>query len=115
MEGGLGNAQSVTKDSFEHKNLLEAPQWTYPRHIPGFKIPEVMFSGHHKNIKEFLYYMSLLTTAIKRPDLLKSNKKIKKDIHLALKMGEKLTKQELKACGLSLGDLKSVNHLFFNV
>ena len=66
-------------------NLLEAPQWTHPRQLPGFKIPEVMFSGHHKNIKEFLYYLSVLTTAIKRPDLLISNEKVKKDFLSAIK------------------------------
>ena len=99
IKGALGNESSAVNESFEQKQLLEAPQWTRPREISGYKIPEIVLSGHHKNIKQFQYLMSLLITAIKRPDLL-SNNAIKKDLSEAINMAESLSEEELKSCGL---------------
>ena len=100
MKGTLGNESSVSEESFEHQNLLEEPQWTRPRDIKGYQIPEVILSGHHKNIENFRYLISILVTAVKRPDLLK-NSSARKDLPKAIKMAESLSPEELKACGLS--------------
>ena len=107
VKGALGNESSVSEESFEHQNLLEAPQWTRPRDIKGYQIPEVILSGHHKNIENFRYLISILVTAIRRPDLLKSIS-TKKDLPKALKMAESLSLEELKACGLDRRSLEAL-------
>ena len=66
----LGNAQSFEDESFEN-NLLEYPQYTRPVEWEGKKVPEVLLSGHHKNIENWRKEQSLKITSEKRPDLLK--------------------------------------------
>ena len=100
IEGALGNEHSANQESFENQNLLEAPQWTRPRDIAGYQIPKVMLSGHHENIKEFQYHLSLVMTAVKRPDLLKTSP-AKKDLKTAIQSIRTLSPAELQACGLS--------------
>lgn len=107
IKGALGNESSVSEESFEHQSLLEAPQWTRPRDIKGYQIPEIILSGHHKNIEKFRYLISILVTAIKRPDLLKDSS-TKKDLPKALKMAESLSEDELKACGLNRRNLQTL-------
>lgn len=105
IRGALGNESSVSEESFEHQSLLEAPQWTRPRDIKGYQIPEVILSGHHKNIKNFRYLMSILLTVIKRPDLLHGDF-LRKGLPKAVKAAESLSDEELKACGLNRGNLE---------
>ena len=45
----IGNAQSVTSDSF-YDGLLDYPHYTRPPEFRGMTVPEVLLSGHHKNI-----------------------------------------------------------------
>lgn len=99
LKGALGNQVSIKEESFEQDNLLESPQWTRPRDIKGQKIPEVILSGHHKDIKHFRYLMSLLITALKKPRLLTPQHT--KNLAKALEMATNLSELELKACGLS--------------
>ena len=100
IKGALGNDSSARAESFENAGLLEAPQWTRPREIKGCKIPEVILSGHHKNIERFRFLLSLAVTAIKRPDLLKEGADVKA-LPEALQVLRSLTAEELKACGLT--------------
>lgn len=100
IKGALGNESSSIKESFEHHKLLEAPQWTRPRDIRGYRVPEVILSGHHENIEEFRYLISVLITAVKRPDLLEKSS-ARKDLSKAIKMAKSFSRKELKACGLS--------------
>lgn len=55
--GICGNALSIEEDSFavdsEYENLMEYPQFTRPEIWNEIKVPEVLLSGHHKNIKEW--------------------------------------------------------------
>ena len=55
----------------ESNNLLEYPQYTRPEEFHGQKVPEVLLSGHHENIKKWREQQSLEITRQKRPDLLK--------------------------------------------
>ncbi|MDE0118860.1 MAG: tRNA (guanosine(37)-N1)-methyltransferase TrmD [Bdellovibrionales bacterium] len=105
IKGALGNELSYLNESFEQDHLLEAPQWTRPKDIPGYEIPKVMLSGHHKNIKNFQYLISILITAVKRPDLLIADK-VQQDLPKAIKMAEVLSEEELKACGLNMEHLQ---------
>lgn len=65
----LGNEDSFMDESFSN-NLLEHPQYTRPFEFENMKVPEVLLSGHHKNIQIWKKRQSLINTAKKRPDLL---------------------------------------------
>lgn len=67
---GVLNEDSTKEESFSNK-LLEYPQYTRPEEFRGKRVPEVLISGHHKNIKEWREEKSLEVTKKKRPDLLK--------------------------------------------
>lgn len=68
IEGVLNN-ESVEEESFSN-GLLEYPQYTRPETFMDLKVPEVLISGHHKNIEKWRYEKSLERTKLKRPDLL---------------------------------------------
>jgi tRNA (guanine37-N1)-methyltransferase len=59
---------------------LEYPQYTRPEEFMGEKIPEVLLSGHHKNIEKWKHEKSLEITAKKRPELLKTASLTAEDI-----------------------------------
>ena len=67
---GVLNDESTKEESFSNK-LLEYPQYTRPEEFRGRKVPEVLISGHHENIKKWREQKSLEITKLKRPDLLK--------------------------------------------
>lgn len=67
---GVLNEESIKEESFSNK-LLEYPQYTRPEEFRGKKVPEVLISGHHENIKKWREEKSLEITKNKRPDLLK--------------------------------------------
>ena len=104
IPGVMGNEISAERESFEGLGLLESPQWTRPREIKGHKIPEVILSGHHGKTEEFRFYVSLVLTALNRPDLL--NSALKKDLPVALKYLKALCPEELRALGLKKTDLE---------
>ena len=69
IPGVVGDENSVLEESFE-ENRLEYPQYTKPREFRGLKVPDVLFSGHHKRIQDWQFKESLRKTAAMRPDLL---------------------------------------------
>ena len=73
LPGVLGNEASAETDSFT-SDLLEYPQYTRPESFRGWQVPEVLISGHHKNIVEWRRKESLKRTHNRRPDLLKKAK-----------------------------------------
>lgn len=72
---GVLKEESTKEESFSNE-LLEYPQYTRPEVFRGKKVPEVLLSGHHENIKKWRQERSLEITKQKRPDLLK---KVKED------------------------------------
>jgi tRNA (guanine37-N1)-methyltransferase len=50
--------------------LLEYPQYSRPEEWRGRRVPEVLLSGHHKNIEAWRRQQSILRTRERRPDLL---------------------------------------------
>lgn len=70
LPGVLGNEQSPVTDSFS-TGLLEYPQYTRPPEFRGWKVPDVLLSGHHGNIAKWRREQSLYRTWKRRPDLLK--------------------------------------------
>lgn len=65
-------------DSFQN-GLLEYPQYTKPRIFDNKEVPEVLISGHHKNIEDYRLEQSIIKTAKQRPELLE-NKNLEKKI-----------------------------------
>lgn len=72
VEGVLRN-ESIKEESFSN-GLLEYPQYTRPEVFLNKKVPEVLLSGHHENIKKWREEQSLKVTKQKRPDLLENRK-----------------------------------------
>ena len=73
VPGVLANEEAYTEES-HYNGLLEYPQYTRPPEFMGRKVPEVLLSGHHKNITEWRREQSILRTKQKRPDLLGEDK-----------------------------------------
>ena len=69
IPGVVGDENSIIEESFEG-NRLEHPQYTKPREFRGFKVPEVLLSGHHRKIQDWQRKEALKKTAAIRPDLL---------------------------------------------
>lgn len=53
-----------------YDGLLEYPQYTKPQIWRGVEIPEVLYSGHHENIRKWRRRQSIVETAQKRPDMI---------------------------------------------
>ena len=51
--------------------ILEAPQYTRPPEFMGKKVPDVLLSGNHEQIRKWREEQALAATAERRPDLLK--------------------------------------------
>ena len=67
---GVLKEDSIQEESFTN-GLLEYPQYTRPEVFLGKRVPEVLLSGHHENIKEWRKNQSIINTYLKRPDLLR--------------------------------------------
>lgn len=65
----LGSEQSTDEESFS-AGTLEYPQYTRPQEFMGLRVPEVLISGNHAEIREWRRKESLRITAERRPDLL---------------------------------------------
>ena len=77
LPGAIGDEQSALADSFQD-NLLAAPVYTRPAEYKGWKVPDVLLSGHEAKIKEWEFQQSLERTKRLRPDLLRKNDSKKK-------------------------------------
>ena len=69
IPGAIGDEQSALSDSFQD-NLLAPPVYTRPAEYKGWKVPEILLSGHQAKIEEWLYEESVRHTMERRPDLL---------------------------------------------
>lgn len=70
IPGVLNDIESALTDSFQD-NLLAAPVYTRPSDFNGWKVPDILLSGHEEKIQEWRLQQSLKKTEQKRPDLLK--------------------------------------------
>ncbi len=69
LPGVLSDETSALTDSFQD-NLLAPPVYTRPADFEGWKVPDVLLSGHEANIAEWRFQQSLERTKARRPDLL---------------------------------------------
>jgi tRNA (guanine37-N1)-methyltransferase len=68
IPGVLSSSESFTEESF-YNGLLEHPQYTRPETFENQKVPDILLSGHHENIRKWRRTQSLLITKDKRPDM----------------------------------------------
>lgn len=66
---GVISAESLEVESF-NDGLMDYPNYTRPEEFRGMRVPEVLLSGHHKNIENYRYEQQLEMTKTRRPDLL---------------------------------------------
>ena len=69
VPGVLGNAESASQDSHA-TGLLEHPHYTRPAEYRDWRVPDVLLSGHHREIERWRRKESLRRTRTRRPDLL---------------------------------------------
>ena len=70
LPGAIGDEQSALSDSFQD-NLLAPPVYTRPADYKGWRVPDILLSGHQAKIDEWRYDMAVERTRRLRPDLLK--------------------------------------------
>ncbi|MGL4849061.1 MAG: tRNA (guanosine(37)-N1)-methyltransferase TrmD [Clostridium sp.] len=76
--GVLGKDESFMDESFSD-GALEYPQYTRPEVFEGEKVPDVLLSGHHENIRKWRRVKSLEITEERRPDLYEKIELTKED------------------------------------
>ena len=69
IPGAIGDEQSALSDSFQD-NLLAPPVYTRPADYNGWRVPDILLSGHEAKIAEWRQEQSLERTRRLRPDLL---------------------------------------------
>jgi len=68
IPGVLGDETSALSDSFQF-GLLDAPAYTRPRVFENMEVPEILTSGNHAKIEEWLLNQMIEKTKKRRPDL----------------------------------------------
>ena len=69
VAGVIGDEQSVAADSFS-RGLLDFPQYTRPAEVAGHRVPDVLLSGNHAEIRKWRKREAVARTLARRPDLL---------------------------------------------
>lgn len=72
LPGVLGNEQSLEMESFEG-GMLEHPQYTRPAEFQGLKVPDILLSGNHQEIKRWRREQAVKKTKGLRPELLEAD------------------------------------------
>jgi tRNA (guanine37-N1)-methyltransferase len=75
LPGVLGNEDSTVNESFSEAARLDCPQYTRPADFRGWKVPEVLLSGNHAEIRRWRQQAALEKTARQRPDLVRYSDK----------------------------------------
>ena len=69
IPGVVGNEESIELDSITNK-MLKYPVYTKPKIFRGIEVPDILFSGNHKEISDWRHKKSYENTKKKRPDLI---------------------------------------------
>jgi tRNA (guanine37-N1)-methyltransferase len=71
IPGVVGDEQSIAEDSFA-RGLLDFPHYTRPAEFAGLRVPDVLLSGHHADVRRWRRKTALERTLDRRPDLMES-------------------------------------------
>jgi tRNA (guanine37-N1)-methyltransferase len=91
IPGVLGGDQAAEKDSFSD-GLLEHAHYTRPRIFEGREVPEILLSGHHREIEKWRLESSLMRTLLKRSDLLQKKALDRQEIEILNKWHREIKK-----------------------
>lgn len=69
IPGAIGDEQSALSDSFQD-NLLAPPVYTRPAEYKGWRVPDILLSGHQAKVDEWNHQQAVDRTRLLRPDLL---------------------------------------------
>ena len=69
VPGVVGDTRSVEEDSFS-RGLLDYPHYTRPSEFSGEKVPDVLMSGHHEQVRRWRKKTAIQRTLERRPELL---------------------------------------------
>ncbi len=83
IPGAVGGEQTLDEESFT-EGLLEYPQYTRPRNFRGMEAPEVLVSGHHKNVAAWRRAEALKRTWQRRPELVRADPKLLEELRQVL-------------------------------
>src|SRR5919197_4515146 len=71
LPGVLSTSDSL-RDESHTEGLLEYPQYTRPAEFRGLRVPDVLLSGHHRQVAAWRHQQALERTRARRPDLLRT-------------------------------------------
>ena len=91
VPGVLGKQASALEDSFA-EGLLDCPHYTRPAEYEGDKVPDILLSGHHKNIEKWRKKESIKRTLLRRPDLIEKKEFTKEELKILNEIREELKK-----------------------
>jgi tRNA (guanine37-N1)-methyltransferase len=91
IPGALGGEDAAENDSFSN-GLLEHAHYTRPRIFEGREVPEVLLSGHHREIERWRLESSLMRTLLKRSDLLEQKNLSRQEIEILDKWRNEIEK-----------------------
>jgi len=91
IPGVVKEAESTQQDSF-YAGLLDYPHYTRPPDFRGWKVPEVLLSGHHGRISQWRRKESLRRTYLRRNDLLQNAGLTKEDSQILEEIRDELEK-----------------------
>lgn len=91
LPGALGDGQSALEESFAG-GLLDCPQYTRPETYAGERIPQVLLSGHHEQIRRWRLQQALGRTWLRRPELVAARRLSDEELKLLEEF-----KQDLKS------------------
>ena len=86
LDGAINN-ESIVDESFEN-DLLEYPQYTFPRVFEGEEVPAILFSGNHEAVRKWRLKESLRITKEKRNDLFSKKTFTKEELKLLKEIEE---------------------------
>jgi len=87
LPGVLNDAESAEQDSFV-AGLLDCPHYTRPEEHAGWRVPEVLLSGHHEEIRRWRLQQALGRTWQRRPELLAGRSLSKLETQLLVEFQE---------------------------
>jgi len=79
MVPGVLAENASFEDESHYAGVLEFPQYTRPEEWRGLKVPDVLLSGHHENIRKWRRQQSLVITRERRPDMFETLELSKED------------------------------------
>ena len=95
LPGVLNDADSATQDSFV-AGLLDCPHYTRPEEYDGQRVPDVLLSGHHEQIRRWRLKQSLGRTWQRRPELLAGRSLSKEETQLLVQFQEQCGQETKK-------------------